>query len=93
MSCAVCCFFFCLIFSYPDLVSSCGKPDCKKNKRDASNRDRLYNPFAFAGVSVVSPLTTFHPKSYSLFVVRPHNATRTDQCSGELGRQHVSEGD
>ena len=46
-------------------------------------------------VSVVSPLTTFHPKTHpsDSFVVRPQVATRTDQCSGELGRQHVSEGD
>ena len=62
--CVVCFFHFLFCLSYPDLVSSCGKPDCKKNKSDAWDRDRLYNPFAFAGVSVVSPLTTFHSKTY-----------------------------
>ena len=66
LACVVCCVFFHFLFclSYPDLVSSCGKPDYKKNKSDAWDRDRLYNPFAFAGVSVVSPLTTFHSKTY-----------------------------
>lgn len=34
--CVVCCVLFLFLFylSCPDLVSSCGKPDCKKNKRE-----------------------------------------------------------
>lgn len=50
LACVVCCVLFLLLcyLSYPDLVSSFGEPDCKKEQeRDASNRDRLYDPFCF----------------------------------------------